>query len=571
MRDFTVYDERKRVLPVIKAQIYLKDPLVAAQKQRVGLKTVEIAGEACIGTGPVSSRVAVIDEDRDQGITHPGVTLNSKGDAFNLGRRREPVENRRFHQVHVWAVLHKTLELLEASDVLGRQIPWAFSGGRLTVYPHAGVDQNAYYDRESAALHFFYFDAEVDDVPTGETIYTCLSHDIVAHELGHAVLDGLKPYYNEVTSAQTAGFHEYFGDAIALTTALNHREIVVEVAGHGTGDLSTANVISNIAAQFGQGLNEEYGSLQDAYLRNANNTKTMRDMVGVQEEHDLSAVPTGAYYDLLRGVYEHLMKSQDRKKGNERVKALMTAAGVTRRMLLRALDYCPPVDLQFVDYAQAVIRADRVAFPIDSSGYRDLAIKIFEKRKLAANLDAPDEELKIQNNQLRWLNIDVLAASRTDTYRFLDANRAVFRIPAEANIDVINLYRTKKTGANDYRVPQEIVIEFVWQEWLTLKGARFGSLKGSLFPLWCGGTVVLSREGNLLHYVVKQNDAARRKSLQDYLAYLVGERYLSVSGSRNETESDAVRHHSKIIAKIEEGRVRLSRTAALRHSRCKPK
>ena len=66
-------------------------------------------------------------------------------------------------------------------------IPWAFEGNRLIVVPHAGYGQNAYYDRQSKSLQFYYFDKD------GKTVYTCLSTDIVRHEFGHAVLDGVRP------------------------------------------------------------------------------------------------------------------------------------------------------------------------------------------------------------------------------------------------------------------------------------------------------------------------------------------------------------------------------------------
>lgn len=78
--------------------------------------------------------------------------------------------------------------------------------------------------------------------------------------------------------------------------------------------------------------------------------------------------------------------------------------------------------------------------------------------------------------------MDVVAASTTDAYRFLDRDRAIFDIPSVANFDVINLYRTTKTAANDFRVPQEIVIEFVWQEEIKLVDQVLGPLAGTFFP-----------------------------------------------------------------------------------------
>jgi hypothetical protein len=464
-----------------------------------------------------------------------------------------------YHQVNVWATIHHTLELLEAPDVLGRRIPWAFPGERLKVLPHAGYWENAYYDRETGALHFFYFEGQ-----KGEPIFTCLSHDIITHELGHAVLDGLKPYYNEVTSAATAGFHEYFGDAIALSAALSHRPILVNVAGE-SDSVTSRNILANIGQQFGQGLAEEYGELADAYLRTAQNNRTMDDLRGVFEEHDYSEVMTGAFYDLLESVYTRRMRTRDRSKPNERVSALFNAAEIVRRMMLRAIDYCPPVDVNYLDYARAIDRADRTAYPIDEMGYRDKWEAIMRKRKVIPKTGAWKSDCQILNSHLWYLDIAKISSSSTDAGDFINANRQALEIPPLANIDVINLYRTQKVASDDFRVPQEIIIEFVWASDLKLAGAKFGPLEGKYLPLWCGGTLVFNRDGNLLHYAQKSDTPARRNALTDYAYYLLKEGYLSLDdGERGVGAS--INGLNKVTARIDDGRVSLRRVAAMRHA-----
>lgn len=42
-------------------------------------------------------------------------------------------------------------------------------------------------DPGTRSIRFGYFHMK------GHRIYTCLSHDVITHEFGHAVLDGLKP------------------------------------------------------------------------------------------------------------------------------------------------------------------------------------------------------------------------------------------------------------------------------------------------------------------------------------------------------------------------------------------
>src|SRR5262249_4695578 len=135
----------------------------------------------------------------------------------------------------------------------------------------------------------------------GKPVYTCLSHDIVAHELGHAVLDGLKPGYNEVSSPETAGFHEYFGDAIAMLSSLSNPELARLVTQDAPARLSAKNVVSAIASEFGAAIR---GVEKKDYLRGAWNNRKMKDLRGTYEEHDWSEILTGVYYDLLQYLYE---------------------------------------------------------------------------------------------------------------------------------------------------------------------------------------------------------------------------------------------------------------------------
>ena len=549
-------------LQEIRTEIFLKDPMVAKNRPDVGLQEVKLPGDACLGVGPTSSRVAVVDYNGDLDEVFEPARFRATGKGFVVGRR-DPADNFKFHQVNVWAIITRTLSLLENERVFGRRIPWAFPGGRLLVLPHAGFWENAFYDRGTGALHFFYFEDR-----RGNPVYTCLSHDIVTHELGHAVLDGLKPYYNEISSPATAGFHEYFGDACALTSALSHREICVEVAGRQNGDLSAPNIISNIAQEFGNAVSPEvYGSLGEANLRSGLTKKTADQLDGVYEEHDYGEVMLGTYYDMLQAFYKKILsvcyKKGEKRNGGTRVKALMDAANLTSRLMLRALDYCPPVDINYLDYARAVNRADFVAYPNDPGRFRQIARDVFMKRKIIKSHSDVRRQRRIYNDQLRNLDVDAIGASDTDAYDFLNMNREVLSIPADANFQVVHVYRTRKVAPDGFRPPQEIIVEFVWSERVPLRGARFGTLSGADVPLWCGGTLVFDRDGNLLHYVLKENTSKRRRTLLDYMNYLV--RHQCISIDDGETGLGARGGANIVSGTIENGQLRLSRNAAFRH------
>ena len=200
------------------------------------------------------------------------------------------VHNLHFHQVNVWAVVQRVLEFYEEPQALGRAVPWGFDGNRLIVVPHAGYGENAFYDQHSKSLQFYYFgDAE-------RPIYTCLSHDIIAHETGHAVLDGIRPLYNQACSVQTAAFHEFIGDLTAILLALFNKDIRHSVGKTAGADLHAADAVAQIARQFGE---EVEGR---PYLRTATNQLTLQQVEHSLSPHTVSEVLTGAMFDILTRI-----------------------------------------------------------------------------------------------------------------------------------------------------------------------------------------------------------------------------------------------------------------------------
>jgi len=68
-------------------------------------------------------------------------------------------------------------------------------------------------------------------------------------------------------------------------------------------------------------------------------------------------------------------------------------AGQFLLMCIRALDYCPPVDLNFGDYLRALITADHDLVPNDPWGYRIAITESFRKRGIfPLNLGTLGEE-----------------------------------------------------------------------------------------------------------------------------------------------------------------------------------
>jgi hypothetical protein len=565
--------ERKLVAPKsvtkprsgsIPVKILPKDPLLA-RTQNLGLVAATIKC-ATVGDGPTSARVAVVDYNADLDIRFaPAKLLKKKGSGFRgiAGLKSHQIlEKFNFHQVNVWAIIEQILTLLEDEKALSRPVPWASGLGRLLVLPHAGYDDNAFYDRDTGALHLCYFEG-----PDGNPVYTCLSHDIVAHELGHAVLDGLKPGYNEVSSPETAGFHEYFGDAIAMLASLKNREIAKLVTNGAPARLSAKNVVSAIASEFGAAI---HGLAKQDYLRGAWNKRKMSDLRGTYQEHDWSEILTGVYYDLLQYLYirnlKDLLSGGKKRDQGKTIAALVRAANQTANVMLRAIDYCPPVDLRYDEYARALLRADEVGYPEDIYGIRSELRRIFRRRGLKPAQEDTRERSEVLYDLRKGKEIDAITATPADAYRFLDEFRHLFKIPFDANLSIVSVYRTKKRAHSGYWPPQERVIEFMWSEDVELKGRVFGKLASKLLPLHCGGTLVFDGNGNFLHIALVLPTKQRRKSLVQYARYLVRSGSMGVSdGIRGLGAPDG--GNFRIRATIEGKRIQLKRNAAMRHAR----
>jgi hypothetical protein len=192
-----------------------------------------------------------------------------------------------FRQVNVWAILQRALEFFESGSGLGRRIPWAFEGNRLIVVPHAGPGENAYYDRASKSLQFYYFDRDK------ERILTSLSTDIVHHEFGHAVLDGIRPLYIESVHTETAAFHEFVGDLSAILIALRNTAFRQRLIKETGGDLARESTLSRVAEQFGTHVSGR------PFLRSARSPLRMKQAAQDQRPHFISQVLTGAMFDIL--------------------------------------------------------------------------------------------------------------------------------------------------------------------------------------------------------------------------------------------------------------------------------
>lgn len=290
------------------------------------------------------------------------------------------------HAAQVYAVIANGLNNLSRWKIDPVK-KWA-AVRNLVVLPRAGKNFNAYYDRQS--LRFFYG----NDPLTKRIIYMCESADVVAHELGHAVLDAIRPDIWSVQALEVHAFHEAFGDIFAILNVLSSEAVVKHVIAETGGDLARSNVVSRIGEQVGAALAAMTKSPMNDCLRNAVNDFVYTppeqlppkgpDTALTGECHNFSRVFTGAFYSYLVEVYQKHAVTLDK------VDALVRAREETARVLLNSLIHAPLTTKFFHGVAQTMVVTDYQL----GLGHGPLIQKVFEAR----NILPPKDAVKAQSN-----------------------------------------------------------------------------------------------------------------------------------------------------------------------------
>ena len=215
-------EDRRNLGLLIKVPICVQDPSFIRDKSELGIVMIEVGWEPGLTDGPTSARIAVEDQYETALGTHrPEPAKWDEKQRCFVDPKGQPIapklNNNQFHQINVWAIAQGILEFYEDYTVLGRPVPWGFNGNRLIIKPHANTEvTGTYYDPVSKSLEFAYIH---------DSVYTCLSHDIVAHETGHAVLDGIRPNFYDSWTLETLAFHEFVADLTAIIMALRNNYV----------------------------------------------------------------------------------------------------------------------------------------------------------------------------------------------------------------------------------------------------------------------------------------------------------------------------------------------------------
>jgi hypothetical protein len=126
-----------------------------------------------------------------------------------------------------------------------------------------------------------------------------------------------------------------------------------------------------------------------------------------KEHHDLGAVLVAAIFEAMSRVFDRKTRTLRKIGGlapgaRDHLIELLTSeasdlAGQFLNIVIRAIDYCPPVDLTFGEFLRALVTADAVTVPDDPHGYREALVLAF--RRYGVMVPAvPD----LSEDALRW-------------------------------------------------------------------------------------------------------------------------------------------------------------------------
>ena len=518
--------------PARKLTVLALDPSV--KDGRKILRTqIEIPNEA-VNEGPRGYRVQVIDYDSTNDILYPAAPvppgMNRDDDLpVDPFQKLTDAALLRLPEFHAWmsyGVIMKTLSRFEFA--LGRRIGWAFGGHQIQVSPHAFADANAFYSGPALGLFFGYFPS----LDARRKIFTCLSHEVVAHETTHALLDGLRERYTDPSSPQQAGFHEAFADIVALLSTFSAESLVAKLVDLGMPNVSATTVrrsdmtVDKLRSSALLGLAQEMGSelsgIHGQALRRSASLPPRTDYLTsnqFREPHTCGEILVAAVLNAYLDVWIKRLKAIGDASKLDRKRAAQEGAEIADRLLtmcIRAIDYCPPTDLQFCDFASAVLTSDWELNPKDEKfdirssllrWLRDYGILPRSKGspgRQEGSWDPPPDPEAFQYDRTHF---DSMKSDYDELFRFLWENRKPFKLNEQAFTRVLSVRPCVRTGRDGF-VLRETVVEY--HQTLTLFAQELSRLKirkplgmpdNTKVPLYGGNAVIFDEYGHVKYNI----------------------------------------------------------------------
>lgn len=301
------------------------------------------------------------------------------------------------------------------------------------------------------------------------------------------------------------------------------------------------------------------------------------DLDGAEEVHSRGAILVAAVFDAFLSIYHNrtrdLLRLASGGTGilqgdlhpdlvNRLAQEASKSAAQVLNMCIRALDYCPPVDLTFGEYLRALVTADMDLMPEDRLGYRVAFIEAFRRRGIY-----PDNVRTLSEDTLRWAHPaedQIMEPGQMDTMlrtfiesiglrehveklRYVRDRREIWRATSDIRRRLHGAIRDQVTKAEllqritglalaEYQAPPTVKVKHngmpvfqvhalrearrlkedgrvLNQVFITILQKELAEVDGGVYPIRCGSTLVLDLDELRVTYVV-------RKGLHDQKRWL---------------------------------------------------
>ena len=415
--------------------------------------------------GPRGSRFHVVDIDLSSGKAGPAsvmadgadpapdpVALAAVSGVFDAQARAQ----------NLFGVAARTLARFEQD--LGRRVPWSFDGHQLYLVPEAMAEAQAYYDPPTRSI---LFGAYGGDANGKGRVFTALSHDVVAHETTHAILDGLRHRFTEPALPDQLAFHEAFADIVALLSVFSLKGVPARLLDRvGVGDWLPSELVTDDALARSPlfGLAEQLGTTSpdhhgDALRRSVSLpplTTYLADPA-YQEAHARGEILVAAVARTFLLIWSRRLETLHQKgmaisadraaeEGAKSAEHLLT-------MCIRAIDWTPPIDLAFGDFLDGILAADRQVAPDDEHDYRGTLAEAFASYGITGS-PAIDVDTSTPAGRLDYagLHLDELKTHRDEVFHFIWDNATALGLHTDYYLSVESVVPARRVGPDGFVV-----------------------------------------------------------------------------------------------------------------------
>lgn len=542
----TVPPLRTRELTII-----AQDPSVKI-KGKILRTQVEIPAEE-LQPGPWGYRVHTIDYDSStstlyQPLKYPSLKDGVDGDPFKGASDAKLLSDPNFHAQNTYAIVMRILARFEFA--LGRRVSWRFDSHQIKVAPHAFADANAFYSDRDQALMFGYFPGRKG------MVYCSLSHDIVAHETTHALLDGLRERYTDPSSPEQAAFHEGFADIVALLSVFSLTGIVETLIDLNAPRRNASQIarklltIEELRRSMLLGLAKEMGqelpAIRGNVLRRSVELVPARDYIKqreFEEPHRRGEILVATVMNAFLSVWVKRLKAlgQIAPGALDRGRVVEEGAAVADyllTMVIRALDYAPPVNLEFCDFLSAILTSDREINPNDSKyKFRETLRQSFVSYGISPRSEGtPGDpgiwlgpEGQLSNERIHF---ESLQRDPDEVFRFIWDNRGPLKFCENAYSRVLSVRPCLRIGPDGFALRETVA------EYMQILELQAGELRKNKklriavpeempndqeIRLTGGGALIFDEYGKLKFHIENRLDDGERQSQR--LEYLWGYGY----------------------------------------------